>query len=449
MNANLLPIDALLSEEEVKKLHESYLNPGLAKLLGLLNFDKVYPEAHGCVLKDSQGKEILDFLGGYGSLNFGHNPPEIMAAIESVSASPNILQAGLGRYPAILAHNLAQITPGELQHTFFSNSGAEAVEGALKFARSATGKTRLISIEGSFHGKTMGALSLTGKEKYQKPYKPMVPDCETIPFGDTYALERALKDHEVAAIMIEPILGEGGVLIHPNGYLQYAQDLCRHYGKLFIVDEVQTGMGRTGRNFACEHYGLEPDILCLAKSLGGGCMPIGATITTEKVWQDALGGIFKCLNHTSTFGANARACAAGIAAIEILIRDCLAARAAEKGERLMAGLLRIKENFGFIKDVRGLGLLIGVEFDSGGLFGKAAYDFIGSMIAGVLLNEYGILTAYTLNNPTVVRIEPPLIITDEQIDYFLDSFSRLLNQNSSARKLSMHSGRTMLKSVIG
>ena len=444
-----------LSEKEVKKMYKDYINPGLATMLSLVNFDKVYTYAQGSIVKDKEGKEYIDFLGGYGSINLGHNHPEVFAAVARVKDLPNILQASLGSLSAVLAKNLAEITPGKLQRTFFCNSGAEAVEGALKLARIATGKSTIISCDGSFHGKTMGALSATGREKYKKPFQPLVPGFITIPYGDLDSLEKALQENEVAAFIVECIQGEGGIIVPPDGYLKGVRQLCTKYDALLIIDEVQTGLGRTGKMFACEHENVEPDILCLAKSLGGGLVPLGAYITTKEIFDKAYGGLEKTLLHTSTFGGNAHAMAAGIAAIEITVRENLPQQAAEKGAYLLEKLKNLQSKHPIIKDVRGKGLMIGLELQgsdkgllnklSGGALANLSKEYFASLLAGKLLNEYNIITAYTLNNPNVIRIEPPLNISYEHLDRLLEGLENILTENKSFIKLAVSN----VKNIFG
>ncbi len=427
-----------LSREQVREFHKNYLNAGLSGMLKLLDLDKVFVRAAGVSVWDTEGREYLDFLGGFGALNLGHNHPAVLAALEKVRTLPNLIQSSLGALAGALAHNLAQITPGNLQRSFLCNSGCEAVEGALKLARAATGRKEFVYCHNSFHGKSFGALSVTGREKYQKPFEPLLPGCTAVPFGDAQALAYELKKRKAAAFIVEPIQGEGGINLPPAGYLAQAANLCRQYGTLLIVDEVQTGFGRTGTMFACEQEGVVPDILCLAKSLGGGIMPIGAFLTTDEIWKKAYGGMEKALLHTSTFGGNTWAAAAALAAIQVIIEENLAAAAKEKGDYFLRGLQGLKERFPLVKDVRGRGLLIGLEFNqpgglaarlSGGLTDRLAGEYTGSLVAGELLNKHGIITAYTLNNPNVIRLEPPLTVTHEQIDKVLDALENILTRH--------------------
>ncbi|MDQ0287594.1 putrescine aminotransferase [Desulfofundulus luciae] len=456
--AGLLALQEALSLDraQVKDLHKKYLNAGLATMLELLSFDRLFVRAQGISVWDSQGREYLDFLGGYGALNLGHNHPKVLAALQRVQALPNILQASLGILAAALAHNLALITPGRLQRSFLCNSGAEAVEGAIKLARAATGRSGVIYCQGSFHGKTMGALSVTGREKYQKPFAPLLPQCQAIPFGDLQALEKALQSRQAAAFIVEPIQGEGGINVPPPGYLRKARELCGRYGTLFIADEVQTGFGRTGYMFACEAENVEPDIMCLAKSLGGGMMPVGAYITTDEIWKKAYGGMEKALLHTSTFGGNAMACAAALATIQVIYEENLVEQAREKGAYFLARLKELQERFPLLKEVRGRGLMIGLEFNQpGGLaskvtFGlanKLAEEYTGSLVAGELLNNYGIITAYTLNNPNVIRLEPPLCVTREQIDRVVTALEEIFKRHRGFMSMATSGVKTILKSL--
>lgn len=444
-----------LSRNDIRKLYSEYVNPGLASMLSLINFDKNFVKAEGCYVYDSDGNKYIDFLGAYGALNLGHNPAEIYEALEKVKERPNLLQASLSTFAAVLGHNLAQVVPKGLKHSFFCNSGAEAVEGALKAARAASGKTGIISCEGSFHGKTYGALSATGRKKYQEPFLPLVPGFQTVPYGDANALEEKLKQKDIAAFIVEPIQGEGGIIVPPEGYLKDVRMLCDKYGVLLIADEIQTGFGRTGTMFACEREGVSPDIMTVAKSLGGGVVPIGAFITTEEVWEKAFGGMEKCLLHTSTFGGNTMACAAGIASINAIIEKNLPEHAKEVGEYMLEGLKTLKDRYGIIKDVRGRGLMAGIEFETpekgilskltGGAVNRFYKEYTGSMVAGELLNTHRIITAYTLNNPNVIRLEPPLIIEKEDIDYMLNSLEDIFSKNSGLFKLTLSTVKRVIR----
>lgn len=396
---------------DVARKYQDYVNPTALNLLRLAGFDRVEHSGSGAIISDIEGNDYIDCLGGYGVFSLGHANEEIVDAVYAqLRQLPLSSKTFLNKPLADLAEQLALLTPGDLQYSFFCNSGAEAVEGALKFARMATGRPAFISTHGSYHGKTLGALSASGRDKYKDPFRPLLETFHFVPFGDIAALEATIND-TIAAVILEPIQGENGIFVAPDGYIQAVRKLCDQHGALLILDEVQTGLGRTGRLFACEHSGVTPDILTLAKALGGGVMPIGAIVGTKAVWDKVF--TVNPYLHTSTFGGNQAACTAALKTLEIIQRDALVARAEVAGERLMSGLTSVKADFpGILVDVRGRGLMIGVEFADADV-GKLV---IGSLVKG------GVVAAYTLNNPEVMRFEPPLIITDEQIDRVVSVF---------------------------
>jgi putrescine aminotransferase len=325
---------------------------------------------------------------------------------EQIERMPLSIPILFNRRQAELAALLARITPGRIRYSFFCSSGTEAVEGALKLARVATGRPGIVSAERAYHGKTLGALSVSGRELYKQPFEPLLPGCRQVPFGDIDALARAVGD-DTAAVLLEPVQGEGGVILPPDDYLPAAREICTRRGAVLIADEVQTGLGRTGKLFAVEHFGVAPDLICLAKALGGGVMPLGAFCGTPEVWEPF--GPSPWL-HTSTFGSpggNPMACAAGIAAIEVLLEERLAERAAELGEYFLRQLHAIRGDFpDLIADVRGIGLLLGLEFHD--------EDVAGLVISG--MGRRRVIVAYYLSNPRVFRFEPPLLVERAHID---------------------------------
>ncbi len=443
-----------LDRDAIRAYYKEYINPGLVTLLGLIDADKRYVRASGVSIWDEEGNEYLDFLGAYGAMNIGHNHPRIVAAIEKVKGAPNMFQSSLNCMAAALAHNLALITPGNLKRSFFCNSGAEAVECSLKLARASTRKQRLLYCERSFHGKSFGALSVTGRAKYQDPFVPLIPDTEMIPFGDARKLEEKLRAKDVAAFIVEPIQGEGGVVVPPDGYMKAARELCTQYGALLILDEIQTGFGRTGYMFACEHDGMVPDIMCVAKSLSGGLIPIGACIATEEVWDRAYGGMDRALLHTSTFGGNVWACAAGIASLQVIMEEDLPAKAAKNGAYMLDELRKLQKKNVMIREVRGRGLLIGIEFEkpaqgivdklTGGVINKLAEEYVGAIAAGELLNRHRVITAFTFNNPYVIRMEPPLTVTRGQIDAVLEKIDDVFTRNRGFMSMAAASAKTAI-----
>jgi len=456
----LLTLDEALKldEQAARFLYKEYQNPGLAALMGMIGFDRTYVSASGTVLEDAFGNRYLDFLSGYGSLSLGHNPKKVIQAVEAVDRRPNLIQTSISPISSALAHNLALVTPGDLSRTFFCNSGTEAVEGAIKLARAATGKKNIVYCQNSFHGKSMGSLSVTGRSKYRKGFVPLVPGCVEIPYGDEEALYDTLEGNkDVCAFIVEPVQGEGGIIIPPQGYLKGVREICSDFQVLLIIDEVQTGLGRTGKLFACQHEDVQPDVLCLAKSLGGGVMPLGAFITTKTLWDQAFGGIDKCALHTSTFGGNTRACAAGLVALQEIIENDLPGTAAEKGSYIMERLNDIAGLYPLVKEVRGKGLLIGLEFSepgelanklTAGMAGKLAGEYIAALLAGDLFREGKIITAYTLNNPNVIRLEPPLTVSYEEIDKMLAALAAVLEKNTSPVKVAFSGMRNALSSKI-
>ncbi|NHZ38069.1 aminotransferase class III-fold pyridoxal phosphate-dependent enzyme [Massilia rubra] len=453
--------------------YRSHINPMLADFLGMQRCDHVFDRAEQCTLTDTEGRQFLDMVSGYGCLNLGHNPRIVTDAIRKflTDSTPNFVQyVSLPQETSKLAERLCAIAPGELERVFFSNSGTEAVEAALKLARAATGRTRFVYAENSYHGKTLGALSVTGREKHKKHFRPLVPGCVGVAFGDLEALRSELMSEEVAAYIVEPIQGEGGVKLPPAGYLAAAQEICRQTGTLMIVDEIQTGLGRTGRMFASEWEGLEPDIMVLAKSLSGGLIPIGATLSTAQVWDAAYGTMGRFLLHTSTFGGCNIAAVAGLAALDGLHQQGLAERADELGTYFKAELEKATEHYPFIAEVRGRGLMLGIELDNdfAGAVEACAREF-GTRLPGdwhltyrffpdevkqhlaaamskmeeslaemfcmrfvtKLSNDHGILTFVTANSSTVIRIQPPLVISREEIDHFVRSFATVCEEMST------------------
>ena len=391
-----------------------FVNPGLALLLKISRLDAVEVSARGSVITDDSGKEYIDCAGGYGVFSLGYGHPEIVAAVKKqLDLLPLGSKLFLNKPMADLAGLLADITPGSLQFSFFVNSGAEAVENAIKLARLATGKERVISTTGAFHGKTFGALSASGRDMYKEPFEPLVPSFDHVSFGDIDELAQAITE-DTAAVILEPIQGEGGIIIPPVGYLKGVRALCDKHDILFIADEVQTGLGRTGKLFGVDHDEVTPDIMTLAKALGGGVMPIGAVVGRKEIWNKWKENP---LLITSTFGGNPLACAAAIATIEVIMRDKLWERAHELGEMLKKKLRLAAKRFPrIVKDIRGRGLLLGVELTEEGLGGVIIPDMV----------KNGVAVGYTLNMPRVIRFEPPLVIEVDLLDQAVGVFEKAL-----------------------
>ena len=391
--------------------YEKFVNPAMAKLFRFMGLSTVEWEAEGSIIRDIDGKEYIDCLGGYGVFSLGHRHPRVVEAVKNqLDTMPLSSKVLFNKPMADLSALLAEISPGNLQYSFIVNSGTEAVEGALKLARIHTGRTKIISTINSFHGKTLGALSATGRDLFRDPFKPLLSGFEHVPFNDIAALKKMI-DSDTAAVIIEPIQGEGGIIVPFDDYLPAVRSLCDEYGALLICDEVQTGLGRTGKMFAVDHYNVVPDILTTAKALGGGVMPIGAFTASPEVWEKYITSPFL---HSSTFGGNQLACVAAIAAINVLQDENIVERSATTGAYFLGKLSKLQQAFpDVIQEVRGKGLMIGIELTKEG---------IGGLVMSEMINK-GILVAYTLNNPKVIRMEPPLIISQQLIDVVMKALT--------------------------
>jgi len=388
---------------EVFENYRQFVNPPLARVMKLSG-SPIEVRAQGSTIWDQNGKAYLDFAGGYGVFTLGHSHPRVVEAVRKqlglmALSGKTMFNVMLGR----AAKRLADLAPGDLRISFWCNSGTEAIEGAIKLARAATGRTTIVSTIDAFHGKTMGALSVSGRETFQTPFKPLLEGFAHVPYGDASMLDEALAD--AAAFVVEPVQGEGGVNVPPPGYLRAVREACDRTGALFIADEVQTGLGRCGYLFASNRDDVVPDVITVAKGLSGGVMPVGAFIARPDCWNRAFGK--SPLLHTSTFGGNELACAAALAAMDVLVEDGLVDAARERGEQLLAGAQTIASDFpGVVREARGLGLLVGVELTNEGYGGWIIPEML----------KAGVTAAWTLNLQRVIRLEPPLIVTAEEVD---------------------------------
>jgi putrescine aminotransferase len=390
---------------DVVDKYTKYINPFQARLMGFAGFG-VEMRGDGCYIFDHDGRRFLDCLGGFGTFALGHRHPKVIEAVRAQLDTITLSgKAFFSKPSADLAEALAGVAPKGLQFSFFCNSGAEAVEGALKFAKGATQRKKIISTTNSFHGKTLGALSTMGREKYRIPFEPLIPGVEFVPYGDSEAASRVI-DRETACMIVEPLQGEGGIIVPPDGYLASLREACDRNGALLICDEVQTGLGRTGKMWGCDHDGVSPDLMPLAKAIGGGVMPLGVMMGTPAVWEAVYSN--NPFAHTSTFGGNPIACAAGLAGIKVVRDEGLPERAEVMGSLFKAALGEVKRKHpDTVAEIRGRGLMLGMEM---------AMDEVGELVVSQLLKR-GMCVAYTLNNPGVLRIEPPLIINEEQIEF--------------------------------
>ncbi|MES1213654.1 MAG: aminotransferase class III-fold pyridoxal phosphate-dependent enzyme, partial [Singulisphaera sp.] len=444
--------------ENAARLHARYINPVLVTLAGKSGAMKTFVAGEGNYLRDHTGRRYLDLVAGFGSLNLGHNHPRVVEALTGALAqqAPGFAQSAVNPYAAALAERLIQVAPPGLEMVFFANSGSEAVEAALKLARIATGRAGFLHCDRSYHGKSLGALSVTGNPTYQKPFGPLLSDCTSIPFGNLAALETALSSRRFAAFIVEPVQAEGGMIVPPDGYLREAQRLCHAAGTLFIVDEVQTGLGRTGEMFAVDHDGAQPDIMTLAKSLGGGLMPIGAMLCRRDLWHKAYGSLQNFALHTSTFGGGSLACAAGLAALRVLEDEHLVEHCQARARQLRAGLEAIAQRYQLVKEVRGRGLLLGIEFNrlpeslithwkqtqASGI-GEFVAPQLGELIESIvslytmhnLLQEFGIYTQIARSNSMVLRIQPPLTITEDEVEQVISALDQVIGSVDFAKNV--------------
>lgn len=395
-------------EHTIKDCYSMYINPGFTAMLDMAGINIVEEKSDGCYIYTVNGEKYIDCIGGYGAFALGHRPRQVVRAVcRQMLRQPQSSHVFYNPVQAKAAELLAKLLELESCGSFFVNSGAEAVEGALKLARAYTGRKKIVAMENSFHGKTAGALSVTGRREYRRPFEPLLPEVIHIPFDDLSAAEKAI-DTSVAAVIVEAVQGEGGIIVPQDGYLRALADICRQNGVLLIADEVQCGFGRTGLLFGYQYEGIKPDIIALAKALGGGVMPVGAFVARQEIWQPFIDNP---VLHTSTFGGNQLACAAAAATIKIFSSSYESFAVTEKGQQFRRGLEQLKLKYpGFIKAVRGRGLMIGVEFTEA----KFALGFMK------LCLKCHILTAYTLNNPAVIRLEPPLIINAELITEIIE-----------------------------
>ncbi len=417
-----------------------HVNPAFVKLLGVFGYGRVFVRARDCVLVDHQGREYLDFLAGFGSLNLGHNHPRVVERLREflLEGAPSIMHVGPSVHAAELAEQLALVAGAPLQVTLFSSSGAEAVEAGMKLARAATGRRYFLSCKGGYHGLSFGTLSIAGDPRMKKSFPPLMQECDEIPFGELDALEKEMAARKYAAFIVEPIQGEGGVNLAPPGYLRRAQEICRRQGALMILDEVQTGMGRTGKTFAFEHEGFVPDVLVLAKALGAGMLPIGATLTTKELHGKAYGSMDKFDLHGATFAGNALSCVAALAGLQVLTEERLADNAAARGEQLLTGLKKRLDGHPLVRDVRGRGLLVAIEL--GGMQEKGFLGRIASSLTDVVskkvfgqwlalrLLEEGILCQPASQQWNVLKLEPPLTVTAAQVDRVVHSIASILER---------------------
>jgi ornithine--oxo-acid transaminase len=406
------------------------INPQFVRVLKTIGFDRPWARSEGAYLYDTDGTRYIDLLGGFGMYGVGRNNPRVRAAlVEALELeTPGMLALGATLLPGLLAEELIALVGGRIERCLFTSSGSESVESALKLGRAATGRARVLSADHGFHGLTLGSLSANGNAEFTERFQPLLPGFEQVPFGNLEGLEEQLRREDVAVFLVEPVQGKG-INIAPDGYLEGAQELCRRYGTLFCVDEVMTGLGRTGRMFAFEHWGLEPDLVTLAKTLSGGYVPSGALLMSRAVHEAVFDSMPHAMSHGSTFAPNELAMAAGLATLHELRERRLAEQSAHLGERLLELTRPLMEEFEVVRDVRGLGLAWAIEFgepEGGGrrtyrMIDRAQRGLFAQLVVVPLFTKHRILTQVAGHDMAVIRILPPLVVTNEDVEEFADA----------------------------
>jgi acetylornithine/succinyldiaminopimelate/putrescine aminotransferase len=440
------------------QLHAKYLNPQLTKVVKTLGFDRFYERGEGCYLYDSEGKRYLDLLSGFGVFALGRSHPVIKDALrQAIDADlPNMVQMDCALLPGLLAEQLVQRSPSNIERVVFANSGAEAVEASIKFARHKTGRTRVIYHSHAFHGLTSGALALNGSAEFKSGFGPLLPGSTQIPFGDLDALKKELKDGDVAAFIVEPIQGKGVYELSGERWREM-EAAVHESGALFICDEVQTGLGRTGKFYAFEHYGLSPDIITVSKALSGGYVPVGAMLTSDKIARSVYSSMDRAMVHSTTFKGNQLAMVAGLATLQVFDDEGIVAHSAAMGDVWKERLGEVASRHEFVHDVRGEGQMIGVEFgrptSSGArrrwkMVESARKAMFSQTLVVPLFHRYNILTQVAADNVNIIKLLPPLIAGEEEIDYFCTALDELLSDAERNSGWLVEFGLTMAKGVL-
>lgn len=433
------------------------MNPQLPKVLKTIGFDKFYVKGEGQYLWDQNGERYLDMLSGYGVFNFGRYHPVIVQTMRDMleAKDANMVQMDCPHLTGELAKALSQRAP-KGGRVYFTSTGAETVETSLKFAKAHTKRNRFLFLDHGFHGLTLGALSVMGNDEFREGFGDLLSCCDKIPFNDLAALERELKKKDVAAFIYEPIQGKG-VFIPESGFLKSAEELCAKYGTLTIVDEVQTGMGRTGKFFAFEYEGLRPDIILLSKALSGGLVPTGAVIATDEIFNSVFSRMDRCVVHSSTFGKNSLSAAMGLSALWVLDNENMLERAKKVGGDLINGMRAMIPEFEMLSEVRGRGCMIGVQFDAPSSFKfKVAWNLIHGLNKGLfpqlvtipLIRDFKILSQTSGHNQDIIKFLPPIVLTDEDVQYFLGAFRKTMELLHTVPGGIWDLGKTLAKSAM-
>lgn len=434
----MVDLEGLLAQErgQLAALSEERINPALCKVLQLLGYNRRYAKGQGPYLFDDAGNQYLDCLSGFGAFACGRNHPAIRNTIKQAMDMdlPNMVAMGVASLSGLLARELIRVAPGELEMVFFTNSGTEGVETAIKYARAATGRPRLVHCARSFHGLSLGSLSVNGNEEFKEGFGPLLQPVSSVPFNDLESLERELSRGDVAGFIVEPVQGKG-VFLPSDRYLPEAAELCRKHGALLIADEVQTGLGRTGKMFACEHWGVAPDILVIAKALSGGYVPVGAVLSKRWIHEKIFSTLNRCFVHSSTFTENDLAMAAGLATLDVLRQEKLVENAAAMGELLVHGLREVGRKYEMFGEARGKGLMIGVEFRpptslsltmGWTLLHKLDPSLFCQAMLIPLLVEHRILAQVAGHHLDVIKLLPALVINRHDVDRLVAAFDRVM-----------------------
>ena len=438
------------------ELHARYLNPQLPRMLHAIGFDKVYERAEGAYLYDRDGNRYADFLAGFGVFGVGRNHPVVRGALHSMldAELADMVQFDCSLLPGLLAEQLMAKADG-LDRVYFCNSGTEAVEASLKFARYATGRSRILYCDHAFHGLTTGSLSVNGSAEFRRGFDPLLPD-SALPFGDLDALERELRRGDVAALIVEPVQGKGAH-VAPQGYLGAARKLLHDHGALLICDEVQTGIGRTGRFFGYQHEDVEPDIVTVAKALSGGFVPVGATLAKDWIFEKVYSSMDRVLVHDSTFGSNAAAMVAGLASLSVIEDEQLVTNAEQMGKLLRDALQDMIEEYELLVDVRGRGLIVGMEFGKPrslklrtgwNMLQAARRGLFAQMVVVALFQKHRILTQVSGDFMDVIKLLPPLTITETEVNLFLEAFADVMADAHKGSGLMWDFGRTLVRQAV-
>ena len=417
--------------------YQQHVNPEWVRLLNLLGMNVRYRSCAGTELHAADGRVILDFLSGYCVHNTGHNHPRIVQALmqELAAGGPAMLQSNVAELAGTLAARLLHHAGGQVSKVFFCSSGSEGVEAVIKFVRAATGRTGIVYARGAFHGLTCGALSLMGDPFWRESFGPMLADTHEVPFGDIAALASVLREQKISAVVLEPIQGEAGIVLPPEGYLAEVEALCKKHGALFVLDEVQTGMGRTGRFLAGHHYGVNPDMIVLAKALSGGLVPVAAVLMTDKIYRSVYSSLKRSIVHTSTYSEIILSMRAGLATLDVLEDEQLAARSAVLGEQLRTALRARIGEYEMVAEVRGEGLFNGIVFQPPHslrlrvpfeTFRAIHPGMFGQMIVMRLFQHHNILSQMCGNNFMVLKVAPPLVVTQAQLDQYVEAITSVV-----------------------